>query len=229
MNDRIRLRGERGGAAAPATVEVDHLVIAGWTGRNAEAVEHHIRELEAIGVPRPRRVPLFYRASATNLCTAPRLEVVGRDSTGEVEFVLVSSPDGLWIGVGSDHTDRNLEKHSVPLSKQVCGKPIASSLWHFDDLAAHWDALELRAWAWIAGERRAYQAGPVSAIRRPEELITAYCGSDALPAGTAMFCGTLPVHGALEFAERFELELVDHCLGRVLQHAYDVIALPLVD
>ena len=31
-----------------------NLVIAGWTGRNVEALEAHIRELEALGVKRPK-------------------------------------------------------------------------------------------------------------------------------------------------------------------------------
>jgi hypothetical protein len=211
-----------------AALDIDTLVIAGWTGRNAEAVEHHIRELEAIGVPRPKRVPLFYRAAAANLSCAPRIEVVGAGSSGEVEFVLVSAPSGLWVGVGSDHTDRELEKQSVPLSKQVCAKPIAAALWPYASVAAHWDRLELRSWAWIGGERRVYQSGSVSAIRRPADLIRGFCGSEQLPVGTAMFCGTLPVQAQVEFAGRFEFELADPVLDRVLRHAYDVVALPVV-
>ena len=34
-------------------VEVTSVVIAGWTGRNKEAVQHHIDELVAIGVAPP--------------------------------------------------------------------------------------------------------------------------------------------------------------------------------
>ena len=207
---------------------VDTLVIAGWTGRSADAVEAHIRELEAIGVARPRSVPLFYRVAAANLTSAPRLQVVGRESSGEVEFVLVATHDGLWVGVGSDHTDRELEKRSVAASKQVCAKPVGSEFWRYDDIAAHWDELELRSYAYVAGERRLYQHGSVSAIRAPMDLIERYCGSPALPAGTAMFCGTLPVHGSVEFGERYELELVDPRRGRTLRHAYEVAALPVV-
>ena len=42
-------------------VDVQQLVIAGWAGRNRAAIEHHIEELAAIGVPRPSAVPLYYR------------------------------------------------------------------------------------------------------------------------------------------------------------------------
>ena len=37
----------------PVTLDIDRLIIAGWTGRDAAMVEHHIAELEAIGVARP--------------------------------------------------------------------------------------------------------------------------------------------------------------------------------
>jgi hypothetical protein len=101
-----------------------NLVIAGWAGRDADAIEHHIQELEAIGVRRPRAVPLFYRLSASLLTTAPHIEVTGSDSSGEAEAVLIRCEDTLWVGIGSDHTDRKVETYGVTVSKQICGKPI---------------------------------------------------------------------------------------------------------
>jgi len=41
----------------PLEASIEQLVIAGWTGRDSAAVEHHIAELEAIGVARPKNVP----------------------------------------------------------------------------------------------------------------------------------------------------------------------------
>ncbi|MEX0758600.1 MAG: DUF2848 family protein, partial [Tistlia sp.] len=60
-------------------------VIAGWTGRDPAAIEHHIEELAAIGVPRPSSVPLYYRVSAQAFTQAPAIQVVGDGSSGEVE------------------------------------------------------------------------------------------------------------------------------------------------
>lgn len=210
-------------------IDVRQLIIAGWTGRDMKAVEHHIRELEAIGVRPPATVPTFYRVSAANLCQACQVQVAGRQSTGEVEFVLIGAADGLWVGVGSDHTDRELEKHSVSLSKQVCPKPLGPGLWRFEEVAEHWDELELRSYARISGTRRLYQHGSVASLRHPANLIKAYAGNETLPQGTIMYCGTVPVLGEIEFADRFEIELCDPRLGRVLTHAYDVEALPLAD
>ena len=46
---------------------IDDLVIAGWTGRNVEALEKHIAELEELGVPRPSSVPQFSIASVQRI------------------------------------------------------------------------------------------------------------------------------------------------------------------
>ena len=200
------------------------LVIAGWTGRNVEALEAHIRELEAIGVKRPKSTPIFYRAAASLLTIAEQIEVVGTHSSGEVEYVLFALDDGLWVGVGSDHTDRKLETVGVSLSKQICAKPVGRYLWRLDDVAAHWDRLTLRAYATIDGERRLYQEGPVATMRPPAELIALYKGE--LAPGTAMFCGTLAVHGGIAAGGLFEMELGDPVLGRKLTHRYAVVCLP---
>jgi len=87
-------------------VEINSLIIAGWAGRDAAAIEHHIEELAAIGVPRPSTTPLYYRVAAQTLSQSNELVVLGPDSSGEVEPVVVALADGLWIGIGSDHTDR---------------------------------------------------------------------------------------------------------------------------
>src|SRR5256885_17231739 len=57
----------------PRGIEITALVIAGWTGRDKAAVEHHIAELAAIGVKRPRAIPCFYRLGADLLTMAPRV------------------------------------------------------------------------------------------------------------------------------------------------------------
>ena len=67
-----------------ATVEVQHLVIAGWTGRDRAAVEKHILELEELGVKRPASTPVFYRVAASLLTQAGTIEVPGETSSGEV-------------------------------------------------------------------------------------------------------------------------------------------------
>ena len=177
---------------------IGNLVIAGWTGRNVEALEAHIKELEALGVKRPKTVPIFYRVAASLLTTVDTIQVMADQSSGEVEFVLYALHDSMWLGVGSDHTDRKVETVGVTLSKQMCAKPVGPTLWRYDEVKPHWDQLKLRSFVpGEGGKRRLYQEGPVTNMRSPEELIRLYTGGDTLPPGTAMFCGTFAVHGGI--------------------------------
>jgi len=205
---------------------IKSLVIAGWTGRNVEALEAHIKELEVLGVKRPKSVPIFYRVAASLLTSDDAIEVMGDNSSGEVEYVVYALDDGLWVGVGSDHTDRKAETIGVTLSKQMCGKPVGPQIWRYDEVAPHWDRLMLRSFVHIGKERKLYQEGPVTTMRSPEELIRLYTGGKALASGTAMFCGTLAVHGGIAPAEVFEMELEDPVLSRKLTYSYKILPLP---
>ncbi|QPF83785.1 DUF2848 domain-containing protein [Bradyrhizobium genosp. L] len=209
-------------------IEIEALVIAGWAGRDAASIEHHIEELAALGIPRPSTTPLYYRVAAQGLTQTDRLAVLGPDSSGEVEPIVVAMADGLWIGIGSDHTDRKAEASGIALSKQLCGKPVGSQLWCYADVEAHWDQLVLRSWATFDGKRVLYQESAVSSLRTPRDLVRRHTGSDTLPAGTLMFCGTPGTIGGIRPATRFEMELKDPVLSRSLAHAYDVDVLPVV-
>jgi hypothetical protein len=209
-------------------VEIDSLIIAGWAGRNAAAIEHHIEELAALGIPRPSTTPLYYRVAAQTMTQSSRLVVLGPDSSGEVEPVVVAMADGLWIGIGSDHTDRKAEASGIALSKQLCGKPVGAQLWSYADVEGHWDELVIRSWATVNGERLLYQDSPISALRTPRDLIRRQTGTDALPAGTLMFCGTPGAIGGIRPGTRFEMEIMDPILKRSLTHAYDIDVLPVV-
>jgi hypothetical protein len=204
------------------------LVIAGWAGRDEAAIRHHIDELAAIGVPPPSSVPVYYRAAAATLTQSPRLEVLGPDSSGEAEPVIVSLADGLWLGLGSDHTDRKAETVGIALSKQMCGKPVGTGLWRLDEVEPHWDELVLRAHATIDGERVLYQEGRLTALRTPSDLLARRPGGPDLAPGTVMFGGTLGAIGGIRPAARFEMALEDPVLGRTLTHAYDIAVLPVV-
>ena len=140
------------------------MVIAGWTGRDVAALEHHIEELKAIGVQPPSKVPLYYRVAASLLTQAEAIQVVGDDTSGEAEPVLVGTADRLWVTVGADHTDRKLETYGVAQSKQVCPKVIGRSAWRFEDVEPHWDQLILRSFIEQAGKKVPYQEGLLAKI-----------------------------------------------------------------
>jgi hypothetical protein len=204
--------------------EIKELVIAGWTGRDEQALKKHIRELEQIGVKPPKTTPIFYRVSSDLLTFANEIQVSGADTSGEVEFVLLSRSDGLWVTVGSDHTDRKAETISVSLSKQLCAKPMAREAWKYDDVKPHWEHLVLRSWIPENGKKVLYQEGSVSAMRSPEDLISKF---GKLPSGYAMFGGTFAAKGGIRPASRFIMELEDPVLERKLSHEYSIKVLPV--
>jgi Protein of unknown function (DUF2848) len=207
---------------------IDDAVVAGWTGRDAAAVEKHIRELELLGVKRPATTPIFYRVSAARLTTDAEIEVTGESSGGEVEFILLQHGRRLWVGTGSDHTDREVEKYGVTVSKQMCDKPIAPLFWAFDEVAPHWDKLILRAHVTEGGARVLYQEGTVAAMIDPRDLIARYTKDGRLAENTLMFCGTLAAKGGVRPTTQFAFEIEDPVRKRKIQHAYGVRSLPVL-
>jgi hypothetical protein len=220
---KLQFNNEDGSAI---DVMIDTLIIAGWTGRDPMAMEAHIVELEKLGVKRPAAMPIFYRGAAQLLTQAPVIEVVGDHSSGEAEPVVFKLQDGLWLGIGSDHTDRKVETIDITISKQLCAKPVGKTLWRFDSVAGHWDELIIRSYATRNGKRHLYQEGPLSKMRHPDDLTARY-GVETLPAGAAMFCGTLAVHGEIASSDEFDIELEDPVHKRKMSHSYRITTLPL--
>ena len=212
----------------PLTLPIRQAVIAGWTGRDPVARDKHIAELEAIGIARPASTPIYYRVAARRITTAGSIEVSGGESSGEVEFVLIGWQGRIFVGVGSDHTDRKVEAYSVTVSKQMCDKVVAPVLWELEDVVGHWDQLILRSHAWVDGARVLYQEGTLDSMLPVEELIERGFGATGLPDGCAMFGGTFAAKGGIRPATRFEYELEDPVLKRKIGGGYDVIALPVL-
>ena len=208
------------------------LVVAGWTGRDTAAIEHHIEELEAIGVPRPSSVPLYYRVGAGLLTQSPAIEALGAQSSGEAEPMLFFAGGEWWLTVASDHTDRHVETYSVVVSKQMCAKPLATAAWRWSDVAAYQDELELRSRILEDGQWVDYQTGTFASIRPLGTLRDGIYTAEGAE-GRFMTCGTL---GAIPNARgegirpaaEMEIEIRDPRRQRSIVHRYAVQALEVV-
>lgn len=208
-------------------IEVETFVVAGWAGRDIGAIEHHIKELEDIGVPRPSAVPLYYRVSAQQLTQSSVIECVGENSSGEIEPFAFVYEGELYISVDSDHTDRTLETHSVALSKQICAKPTGKTAWKYSEIKDHWDDIILRSWIETDEGDVLYQDGLAGSLRSPDELVKTYLGNDVpLPEGLGMSCGTVGVIGGIRPGSKFRMELIDEKLNRKIVHRYETAVLP---
>lgn len=213
--------------ATPLPVEIRSFVIAGWAGRDHEAMEHHIQELEALGIKRPEKTPTFYRVGANRLTISEEIECSGTQSSGEAETLIIAQDGELFVGLGSDHTDRHVETFGVTVSKQICDKPIADTVWRFEEVAGYWDQLELHSWLTTEKGRVQYQHGTVAGLLAPQDLIALYTDGEVLPDGTAMMGGTLPAIGGVRPGSRFDCALVDPVLSRRIELSYAIVELPI--
>lgn len=213
---------------ATVDIAIRHMVVAGWTGRDAAAIRHHIGELAAIGVAPPSATPLYYRVAAALLTQGGRIEAVGPDSSGEVEPMILQSRGRRWLGLGSDHTDRKLEAHSVALSKQVCAKPCAAEIWEWDSVADRLERIELESWIDEGAGWKPYQAGTLAAIRPLADLMAGAEFEALAQEGAAMMCGTFGAKGGVRPAARFRMQMRDPAGGRSITHEYTTATLPEV-
>lgn len=209
------------------TTDPQRVVVAGWTGRDEGAVRHHIEELEAIGVAPPSTFPLAYKVTPDRLTQEDAIVCVGSETSGEVEPVVVFAGGRRWLTLGSDHTDRALETHSVALSKQICPKVLAREAWPFEAVADHLDTLRLSsAIADGGGEFVPYQEGALAAIKPLGEVIALSGLGDDDEA--VLFCGTVPAIGAVRPAQAIRMALEDPASGRSIALAYTTTVLPVV-
>lgn len=203
---------------------VEHLYVAGWTGRNVDAVQHHINELAEIGVAPPSEVPLYYRVSSSLLVHSDTIEVLGTETSGEVEPLMIQSAGALWLGLASDHTDRSLETHSVAASKQICAKPASKDVWRLSDVEVDLDTLLLHCSIKEDGSWVSYQEGTLSNILPLQKLIS----GSGMGDNSAMLCGTLGAIGGVRAAQSYRMELEDPKRNRRLTMEYSIRSLPIV-
>lgn len=206
------------------TLEIERLLNCGYTGRDEAAVQAHIDELAEEGITSPDEFPTLYPKPNHLLSQIDGIEVLGEHTSGEAEFVLFPTPETTYVGVGSDHTDREVEREDIPLAKTICPNLVGEGLWRLRDVEDHWDELVLRSWVTSDGERIAYQNATVDAIRTPEDLLLIAKENARAPIeGMAIYSGSVATStDEFVFGERFEVELYDPVLDRSLTCAYNV-------
>lgn len=214
---------EKDGSRTPISLEVQEILLAGYTGRDRAEVLKHIGELQQLGVAPPPQVPMVYVIEPELITVDGIVSVKADQTSGEVEFCLAPSPLGLLVGVASDHTDREQEAIDVTASKRLCPHPVSREVWRYDDIRDHWDSIQVRSWAVSGDTRQAYQDGRLDAFMSVDALLSelARQGHGDLE-GRIVFGGTLPTTDGFIFAHRFEAQLHDPLLGRTLTCAYDV-------
>ena len=203
------------------------MVNAGYVGRDQAAVKAHIEELAREGIAPPPSVPVLFPVLSNNLTTGSRIEVVDDHTSGEIEFVLLLKGGQMWVGVGSDHTDRSLEAKSMLNSKQVCPNVMSREIWDYDEIVDHWDELVLQSWTRTSHNSNPilYQKGPLAKILSARELVNLV--KSRMPdddcEGLVIFSGTIPIlTKEMIYGSTFRCELLDPVLNRQLSCEYAI-------
>ncbi len=206
---------------------IQRLICAGWVGKNKEALRAHIDELGQHGVPAPTRIPIYMNFSPYLITTSDAIDVISGESSGEVEYVVLKGEGRIYIGVGSDQTDRGLEKFSIPASKQMYAKVMAPLVWPYEEVKDHWNQIVIRSWTTRAAERMLYQEDALTTILDVETVLKGLPMDEGLPNdGLVLFSGTIATKMGLVYGERFDFEMEDPVLGRKIRHGYGVRVLP---
>ena len=201
--------------------ELKNLIVVGFAGKDVEKTMEHIKELEAEGIKCPKEVPVIYQCSKTILTEENVIDVIAHKTSGEVEYLVLVHEGKYYIGLGSDHTDRDLEAVSIHKSKQVCSKPYAKKFWAYDDIKDHFDSIKLMASQLIDGKEVAYQAGLTSDLL-PLETILEKIKKELPIEDSLIYTGTVPLKEGFKFGEAFNCKLVDEKLNREIALSYSI-------
>lgn len=207
---------------------VDRMINAGFTGRNQEEVRHHLDELSAKGIEVPEETPVLYPVVPGALTSEDTIRVYGEETSGEIEYILfIVNPGEIYVGIGSDHTDRKLEELDIPRAKQITPNVFSPLVWPLEEVAGHWDNLVMGCEVTAGGETLTYQEGALGLLMSPPELmdlIQGKLGSEL--TNTVIYSGTVKMETEeFVFAHRFEGRLEDPELGRTISFGYDVCPL----
>lgn len=204
-------------------VNYDELLVIGYAGRNMEKTMEHIKELEEqLGVAPPKKIPTIFECSHELLSQEDNIRFVGKDTCGEVEYVIVLANGNTYIGIGSDHTDRKLESISVPKAKQVCPKPIGKELWNYDDIKDHWDQIKLVSYQTIDGKEILYQDGSLADILPVEKILSELKERVGDIQNSVIYSGTVPLVSGFAYGDNFKCMMIDEVLNRTLSLDYNV-------
>jgi hypothetical protein len=221
----LNLKEKSGDGLRDIVFPVRRMVNAGYTARDQEGVRKHIEELKEKGIPAPDEVPTLYPVASYLIKTGGVLEVVEEDNSGEAEFVLLIEEGRMYVGAGSDHTDRALEASSILKAKQMCPNVVSPTVWPYEDVAKAWNEMVLRSWVVRAGQRILYQEAALSAFMGVDELL-AFVKSkikDGILENMVVFSGTVPaIGGKMLPGEGFEVELFNPASGDSLWCRYHV-------
>lgn len=203
------------------SVDIKNLMVVGFSGKDIAKTMEHIKELEKEGVKCPKDVPVPYQCDPQIVTRKSVIDVIGGKTSGEAEYLILCHAGKFYIGIGSDHTDRDLEAVSIHKSKQLCLKPCSEEFWDYEEVKDHLSALRIVSTQVVGGETVEYQNG-VAGDMLPFDTLLEKVKAEAPLEDCLIYTGTVPLLHGFKFGSTFSCELIDDALGRSLSLSYDV-------
>jgi hypothetical protein len=178
-------------------------------------------------VPAPTTMPCLYPVASYLVSQADTVPVQHGHTSGEAEWAMVVTHDDVLLTVDCDHTDRDLEVHSVAWSKQAAPDIVGRQAWRLSDVADRIDSLTLTAWVCDGESWVEIQRGTLAELLTPQYWLDALRVRNLLVPGTVLLSGTIPMHpGVDQFGAAWRVELGDPATGAVIRCQYTVRRLP---
>lgn len=213
---------------AEVSVEPTTVLNAGYAGRNQEEVAAHIAELAELGVPAPSVIPALYPVSPYLAQQTDTVYTQHGRTSGEAEWALViagETDDDVYLTVACDHTDRELETHSVAWSKNAAPDVVGTQAWRLSEIADRLDDITLKAW--VGTDETLIQSGTVGDLLAPQYWIGVLKKRGLFRPNTVLLSGTIiMVAGVDQFADSWKVELADPATGRSITCRYRTVPMP---
>jgi hypothetical protein len=213
---------------AEVTVEPTTVLNAGYAGRDQDEVAAHIAELAELGVPAPSVIPALYPVSPYLAQQTDTVHTQHGRTSGEAEWALVitdGTDEGVLLTVACDHTDRELETHSVAWSKNAAPDVLGRQAWRLSEIADRLDEITLKAW--VGSDETLIQSGSLHDLLAPGYWLDVLRERDLFKPGTVLLSGTITmVPEVNQFADAWKVELADPATGRTLSCRYRTVPMP---
>jgi Protein of unknown function (DUF2848) len=209
------------------SIDVTALLNAGYAGRNQAEVASHIAELAALGVPAPTTTPALYPISPNLAQQTDRVYVQHGRTSGEAEWALIITDNDVLITAACDHTDRDLEVHSVAWSKNAAPDVLGTRAWRLSDIADRLDDIALEAWVGHGDTIELIQQGTLGDLLAPKYWLDVLTERGDARPGTVLISGTISMlHGVNQFADTWKVAMTDPATQDVIGVEYRTVRMP---